>query len=368
MKRIIIGTRASKLAMIQTQWVVERLKLQEPTIEIVIEQIHTTGDAITHIPLTEIGGDGVFVMEIERALLEGRIDLAVHSLKDLPTTQPDGLSVIAVGAREDARDVLVVNGQLDQPWKTEPGLYTKENEHPTSRGDPGGRPGETMHSRGDPGGRPRGGHPGGGRTAVRIGTCSLRRTAQIRALFPEVEILPLRGNVDTRLRKLDAGDFDGIVLAAAGLHRLGMHERLVGRMSYLPIEMMMPAPGQGALALEMRDDPDMQLLIAPLRNAITQATTNAERVFMRRLGAGCYLPIGAHGEIIGETLILKGLVISLDGQQQVRVNGSMPWMPETHVEYAEQLAVQLAERALAEGAAEIINTLHDTSFGEHQHV
>lgn len=335
-----------------------------------IEHIHTTGDAITHLPLTEIGGDGVFVMEIERALLEGRIDLAVHSLKDLPTTQPEGLSVIAVGEREDARDVLVVNGQIDQPWKTEPGLYIKENEHPTmySRGDPGGRPRETIYSRGDPGGRPRDGRPRSGRTAVRIGTCSLRRTAQIRVLFPEVEILPLRGNVDTRLRKLDAGDYDGIVLAAAGLHRLGMHERLAGRVSYLPIEMMMPAPGQGALALEMRDDPEMQRLIAPLRNAITQTTTNAERVFMRRLGAGCYLPIGAHGEIIGETLILKGLVISLDGQQQVRVHESIHWMPETHVEYAEQLAVQLAERALAEGAAEIINTLHNTRFGGHQHV
>ncbi len=321
MKRLVIGTRASKLAMIQTQSVVEQLKLQEPALEIVIEHIHTTGDAITHIPLTEIGGDGVFVLEIERALLEGRIDLAVHSLKDLPTTQPEGLSVIAVGAREDPRDVLVVNGQLDQPWES-----------------------------------------------IRIGTCSLRRIAQIRALFPEVEILPLRGNVDTRLRKLDAGDYDAIVLAAAGLHRLGMYERLAGRMSYLSVEMMMPAPGQGALALEMRDDPEAQSLVAPLRNAATQATTSAERAFMRRLGAGCYLPIGAHGEITGEALILRGLVISQDGQHQVRVHGSMPWTPETHVEYAEQLGVQLAERAMAEGAAEIINTLRDTRFGEHQHV
>ena len=163
-------------------------------------------------------------------------------------------------------------------------------------------------------------------------------------------------------------DYDGIVLAAAGLHRLAMYERLVGRMSYLPIEMMMPAPGQGALALEMRDDPEMQKFIAPIGNAETQATTNAERVFMRWLGAGCYLPIGAYGEIIGETLILKGLVISLDGQQQVRVNGSMPWTPETHVGYAEQLAVQLAERALSEGAAEIINPLHDVRAQEHHHV
>jgi hydroxymethylbilane synthase len=337
--------------MIQTEWVIERLRQQETTIEIAIEQIRTTGDAITHLPLNEIGNDGVFVMEIERALLERRIDLAVHSLKDLPTTQPEGLSVIAVGAREDARDVLVVNGQIDQPWESGPGLSTKET-------DP-----QAVHGRGDPRGRPRSGRPG-----VRIGTCSLRRTAQMRAFFPDVAILPLRGNVDTRLRKLDAGDYDGIVLAAAGLHRLGVHERLAGRMSYLPIEVMMPAPGQGALALEVRDEPEMQRLIAPLRNAVTHATTSAERMFMRRLGAGCYLPIAAHGEISVETLMLRGLVISLDGQQQVRVHASMPWTPETPVEYAEQLGVQLAERALAEGAAEIISTLHETRFGGYQHV
>ena len=262
--------------------------------------------------------------------------MAVHSLKDVPTTQPEGLSAIAVGAREDARDVLVVDGQLDQPWKTEPERSWRS--------------------------------PWLGRPDVRIGTCSLRRTAQIRALFPEVEILPLRGNVDTRLRKLDAGDYQGIVLAAAGLHRLGVQERLVGRMSYLSVEMMMPAPGQGALALEMRDDPEIQRLIAPLGNAVTQATTNAERMFMRRLGAGCYLPVAAHGEITCETLILRGLVMSLDGQQQVRVHGSMPWTPQTSIEYTAQLGVQLAEQALAEGAAEIINMLRDTRFEERQHV
>jgi hydroxymethylbilane synthase len=332
--------------MIQTEWVIERLRQQETTIQIDIEQIRTTGDAITHVPLNEIGNDGVFVMEIERALLEGRIDLAVHSLKDLPTTQPEGLSVITVGAREDARDVLVVHGQIDRAWDTEQGLSMKENEQ------------QAVYSRGAP----------GSLTGVRIGTCSLRRTAQIRALFPDVTILPLRGNIDTRLRKLDAGDYDGIVLAAAGLHRLGVHERLAGRMSYLSLEVMMPAPGQGALALEMRDEPDMHRLVAPLRNAVTQATTSAERVFMRRLGAGCYLPVAAHGEITGETLILRGLVISLDGQRQVRVHGNMPWTQETPVEYVEQLGVQLADQALAEGAADIIDTLQDIRLGEHQHV
>ena len=328
MKRIIIGTRASKLAMIQTQWVVEHLKQQEPDLEIIIEQIHTTGDALMHVPLTQMGGDGVFVMEIEHALLQRNIDLAVHSLKDLPTTQPEGLCVVVVGAREDARDVLVVNGQSDLGSLVE-----------------SGRPGNK-----------------------RIGTCSLRRSAQIRAFFPEVEILQLRGNVDTRLRKLDAGNYNGIVLAAAGLHRMGMHERLAGRMNYLPIEVMMPAPGQGALALELRDEPDIQMLIAPLRNGVTQASTSAERMFMRWLGAGCYLPVAAHGEIVGDKLILKGLVISLDGQRQVRVQGSIPWAPETHSQNAEQLGVQLAEQALAKGAAEIIKTLDEIQIRERQNV
>jgi hydroxymethylbilane synthase len=327
--------------MIQTQWVVECLKEQDPALSVVIEPIRTTGDALTHVPLTTIGGDGVFVQEIERALLEKRIDLAVHSLKDLPTAQTAGLHVVAVGRREDVRDVLVVNGQSDHAVGRDYSLDGTGTDLPLSW------EGKT--------------------TPVRIGTCSLRRTAQIRALFPGVEILPLRGNVDTRLRKLDAGDYDGIVLAAAGLHRLGVHERLADRLRYLPIEVMMPAPGQGALAVEVRDEAEMQMLIAPLRDAATEAATSAERMFMRRLGAGCYLPVAAHGEIRGESLMLKGLVISLDGQEQVRVSRSMPWTAETDPENAGRLGVQLAEEALARGAAEIINALSVTRIQERQH-
>ncbi len=341
MKRLKVGTRASKLAMIQTRWVVERLKEWDPALEIEIEPIRTTGDALTHVPLTQIGGDGVFVIEIERALLEGRIDLAVHSLKDLPTSQAEGLRVAAVGTREDVRDVLVVNGQDNHISEQDRAVGVTHPDLPLSWY--------------------------GKTTSLRIGTSSLRRTAQVRALFPEVEILPLRGNVDTRLRKLDADDYDGIVLAAAGLHRLGVHERLAERMHYLPIEVMMPAPGQGALALEMRDEPEIQMLTAPLRNAATQAATSAERMFMRRLGAGCYLPVAAYGEVSGELLTLRGLVISLDGREQVRVCQSIAWTTGINPECAERLGARLAEEALAKGAAEIIKALGVTRIQERQH-
>jgi hydroxymethylbilane synthase len=305
-----------------------QLQRLQPELEIRIKQIHTTGDVLTHLPLAQIGGDGVFVMEIERALLKGEIDLAVHSLKDLPTTQPAGLRIFVVGVREDVRDILVKNGLSDLRSLV-----------------------ETDHS-----------------GEMRIGTSSLRRSAQIRASFPDVVILSLRGNVDTRLQKLEAGDYDGIVLAAAGLHRLGKQYQLAGRMNYLPIEVMMPAPGQGALALELRDEPDLKILIDPLRNIETQTTTLAERMFMRWLGAGCYLPVAAYGEIVDHYLVLKGLVISLDGQQQVRVEGSIPWNVETPTENIEQLGVQLAEQALAEGAAEIIKTLNESLMREYQNV
>jgi hydroxymethylbilane synthase len=173
--------------MIQTHWVVARLQRQWPDLEILIEQIRTTGDVVTHVPLTKIGSDGVFVLEIERALLEKRVDLAVHSLKDLPTIQPEGLRVLVAGRREDARDVLIRQT-----------IATLDVTPP-----------------------------------ARIGTCSLRRTAQVRALFPQAEILSLRGNVDTRLRKLNAGEYDAIILAAAGLHRLGVSADLAARMTYL---------------------------------------------------------------------------------------------------------------------------------------
>ena len=263
----------------------------------------------------------MFVVEIERALMQKRIDLAVHSLKDLPTAQPPGLRLLVAGQREDARDVLIT--------RQAPALATMP--------------------------------------PVRIGTCSLRRTAQIRALFPRVEILPLRGNIDTRLRKLEASEYDAIVLAAAGLHRMGVPDALAARLTYLSFAQVLPAPGQGALGLEVRDEPDLLALLAPLNNRATGATTGAERMFMRRLGAGCYLPVAAYASIEAGKLTLTGLVTSLDGREQVRVSQRLPWTAQSSVEFAEQLGIELAEKALARGADRIIAAL-DLLKEEQQHV
>lgn len=261
------------------------------------------------------------MIEIERALAEKRIDVAVHSLKDLPTVQPPGLRLLVPGQREDARDVLI------------------------------GR-----HA-----------YPLDATSPERIGTCSLRRTAQIRALFPRAEILPLRGNVDTRLRKLDAGQYDAIILAAAGLRRLGIPADLAARVTYLSFEQVLPAPGQGALGLEVRDEPELLELLSPLNDHATQATTGAERVFMRRLGAGCYLPVAAYATIANGELTLTGLVTSLDGRERVHLSRSISWTPESKFEHAEQLGIELAEEALERGAGAIIATL-DSTMREQQHV
>ncbi len=312
--------------MIQTHWVIERLRQHWPNLEVTIEQIRTTGDRVTDVPLTSIGGDGVFVTEIERALSERRIDLAIHSLKDLPTAQPDGMRVVVTGPREDVRDVFVSN----IPFQiSSAGLSPVASDGQLN-------------------------------TPLRIGTCSLRRTAQVRWLCPDAEILPLRGNVDTRLRKLEAGNYDGILLAAAGLHRMDLQERLAQRLTYFPADLFLPAPGQGALGLEIRDELQWRELLAPLHDPAVQAATGAERMFMRRLGAGCYLPVAAYGKISADALILQGLVTSLDGRQRIQVSQQMPWTPETSIEHAEQLGVAMAEDALAQGADEIISIVNNS--------
>jgi hydroxymethylbilane synthase len=313
--------------MTQTQWIVQRLRRQWPNVEIAVEQIHTTGDRVTNVPLSQIGGDGVFVTEIERALTERRIDLAVHSLKDLPTIQPEGLRIVVAGPREDVRDIFVSQQDISL---LDGKLYVAGQSTPLGSG-------------------------------FRIGTSSLRRTAQIREFAPDVEISSIRGNVDTRLRKLEAGEYDGIVLASAGVHRLEMQERLRGRLTYFPIDMVMPAPGQGAIALECRDEPEILALLAPIQDLAVQAATSAERMFMRRLGAGCYLPVAAYGEVVAErddkVMSLQTLVISLDGTHTIRLQQQMSWTDSSTIADAEQLGIRVAEQALAQGAQEIIQSL-----------
>ena len=324
--------------MIQTNWVIARLRQQWPHLEIAVEHVHTTGDHITDRPLAQIGGDGVFVTEIERALRDGHIDLAVHSLKDLPTMQPEGVRIVVPGPREDMRDVLVSNVPVQL---TAQGLCSSTAGEPLP-------------------------------PSLRLGTGSLRRAAQIRAWLPDVQMLPIRGNVDTRLRKLAAGDYDAILLASAGLHRLAVQPDVQHHMLYFPADQMLPAPGQGALGLEIRDEPALRALVEPLGDVAVQASVSAERMFMRRLGAGCYLPVAAYGDLREDRLTLQGLVISLDGQQQVRVEQSVAWHPRTmniaDIAVAEQLGSDLAEQALEQGASAIIQGVNVTRTQEHQHV
>ena len=264
----MIGTRGSRLALWQAGWVRERLAAGGHAAR--LEMIHTSGDRLSARSLAEIGGKGVFVKEIEEALLDGRIDLAVHSLKDLPTEQPAGLTISCVPLREDPRDVLIARG-------------------------------------------------GGGlmelcRGAV-VGTGSPRRACQIRAVRSDLEIRDLRGNVDTRLAKLRQGDYDAIVLALAGLRRLGAADGG----AVLDYEQMLPAVGQGAMAIETRAaDTGLAVLLLPLHDAATAGAVRAERALLRGLGGGCQAPIAAIGEVRGERLELRGLVGDPQGSRLLR--------------------------------------------------
>ncbi|HVF57975.1 MAG TPA: hydroxymethylbilane synthase [Pyrinomonadaceae bacterium] len=273
---LVIGSRGSKLALWQAEWVRARLASIEPRIEVRIEIIKTSGDVMRDVPLAVIGGKGVFTKELEQALLERRIDVAVHSLKDLPTVVPGGLSITAIAEREDARDALVL--PADAP---------RENASIKSL--------------------PRG---------ASVGTSSPRRLAQLKHLRPDVVVRDLRGNVDTRLRKLDAGEYAAVILASAGLRRLGFAERISAPVS---TEEMLPAVGQGALGIETRADDDAtNALVVRLDHAPTRAACEAERALLRRLGGGCTVPIAAHATLRGDVLRLEGMVAALSGEEVVR--------------------------------------------------
>ena len=297
---IVIGSRKSPLAMTQTFLVRDMLLGLDPGLEIRIEQIVTSGDKILDSPLSRIGDRGLFVKEIEQALLDGTIDLAVHSAKDVPTELPEGLGLLAFPEREDSSDVFV--GRLSGPDELGPGRV--------------------------------------------IGTSSLRRRSQLLARYPGLETVDIRGNVETRIRKIQEEGLDGTILAAAGLRRLGRPEDAA---FVFPLEVMVSAVGQGSLALEGRlDDERVGALLAALDHRPTRLAVLAERALMRRLEGGCQVPIGARGLLEGEELRLVAYVGSVDGSQHVRLEMTGP------AEDPEGLGVRLADEMLRAGAAAIL--------------
>ncbi|MDT7779400.1 MAG: hydroxymethylbilane synthase, partial [Acidobacteriota bacterium] len=297
---IIIGSRGSKLALWQAEWVRARLKALDAGVSVRIEILKTKGDVMHDVPLATIGGQGAFTKELEVALLERRIDVAVHSLKDLPTVIPERLSITATPAREDPRDALVLRADSDARNASIKNL------------------------------------PAG----ATVGTSSLRRIAQLKHLRPDVRIKELRGNVDTRLRKLDAGEYDALILASAGLRRLGLESRISAA---IEAEEMLPAVSQGALGIETREgDASTNASVSLLDDPRTRAAVLAERALLRTLGGGCQVPIAAHATVAGGRIRLDGLVASLDGGEVIR--DSIEGDATEAVRVGDELAARLLER------------------------
>lgn len=300
-----IATRKSPLALWQAEFIRTELQRLHPGLAVELLTFTTQGDKILDTPLAKIGGKGLFVKELEVALLDGRADIAVHSMKDVPMDFPAGLGLVAIGEREDPRDAFVSN--------------------------------QYAHLDALPAG------------AV-VGTSSLRRQCQLRHLRPDLQIKDLRGNVNTRLAKLDGGDYDALILASAGLKRLGFSARI---RTELPPELSLPAVGQGALGIEARlGDPRIAALLAPLNHAATAARVRAERAMNRRLQGGCQVPIAGYAEIHGERLHLRALVGSVDGREIIRDAESGA------VTDAERIGETLAERLLAAGAGRILQAVY----------
>jgi hydroxymethylbilane synthase len=300
MSGLRIGTRGSALALAQASWVKRQVEEHEPSLAVELRVIKTSGDRFLDTPIQNIGGKGVFTKEIEDALLRQEIDLAVHSLKDLPTRLPLGLALAAIPAREEARDVLVT------------------------------RDGSTLAELA---------------AAARVGTGSLRRRAQLLHYRPDLSVLALRGNIDTRLKKLDAGEFDALVMAAAGLRRIGRADRIG---EYLADEICVSAVAQGALGLEARSDGNVPERLAFLNDAATCAEIAAERALLDRLNGGCHVPIGARARVAGEQISMIGVVASPDGKNLCRseILGS--------VKEAADLGKRLAEQLLERGAGQLL--------------
>lgn len=304
MDKIVIASRESRLAMWQAEHIKARLQTLYPHLSVDILGMTTQGDQILDKTLSKIGGKGLFVKELEVALAEGRADLAVHSIKDVPMVLPEGFALAAICEREDPRDALVS------------ARYADLSELPDG--------------------------------AV-VGTSSLRRESQIRARYPRLVVKPLRGNVQTRLRKLDDGEFDAIILAAAGLKRLGLSERI---RKELPPSESLPAAGQGALGIEIRADrADLMQLLAPLNHAATHSCVSAERALARELGGSCQVPLGAFATLNEGTLALGGFVASPDGSVMLTASASAP------ADYADALGRAVAKKLLDDGAGPLIEAV-----------
>jgi hydroxymethylbilane synthase len=303
-ERLVIATRESQLALWQAYHIRDRLQALYPTLRVELLGMTTQGDQILDSPLSKVGGKGLFVKELEQAMAEGRADLAVHSLKDVPMDLPEGFVLAAITEREDPRDAFVSN------------RYASLAEMPAG---------------------------------ARVGTSSLRRQAQLRARFPGLVVDTLRGNVNTRLRKLDEGQYDAIILAAAGLKRLGFGERIKAEIAP---EESLPAVGQGALGIEVRADrPDVAALLAPLNDPTTAARVLAERAMSRALQGGCQAPIGGYAVVQDGALHLRGFVADLDGVRFYRAEavGAM--------DSAEQLGHSVADALISQGADKLLAEL-----------
>jgi hydroxymethylbilane synthase len=300
-KTLRIGTRGSLLALQQSQWVRDTLMNHWPGLVVDLQVIKTTGDKIQDVPLAKVGGKGLFVKEIEDALLAREVDLAVHSMKDVPAILPDSLIIAAIPCREDPRDVLVTRGI--------PSLEELPRE-------------------------------------AKVGTSSLRRAAQVKALRPDLRVENLRGNLDTRLRKVEEGHYDAIILAAAGLHRMGWQARIS---HYLEPEQFLPAVGQGALGIEARaDDAEVLAHLTPLHHPDTEVAVAAERSFLKELEGGCQVPIGGYARVVGDMVEFTGLVAAVDGSVLLRRGGKAP------VAEAAELGLRVAQELLAAGGKAIL--------------
>jgi hydroxymethylbilane synthase len=314
--KISIGTRGSKLALWQAEWVQSELKRLYPDLEIEINKIKTTGDKVLDVPLANVGGKGLFVKEIEEALLGHEVDIAVHSMKDVPTEFPDGLHLAVICKRDDPRDAFISkirNSKFD---------IRNFNDLPLG---------------------------------AKVGTSSLRRLCQLLNVRPDLKIEQLRGNLDTRLRKLDEGQFDAIILAAAGIKRLDWEEKIT---EILTPEICLPAIGQGAIGVECRiDDEFVNNLILPLNHNDTSICVRAERAFLKRLEGGCQVPIAAYARIerkeYNSKLVMDGLVGSISGDRIIK--GHI----EGRTDHAESLGITLAEDILSRGAKEILDKIYD---------